>query len=603
MSKNQDLPKKEPAFNNSLLLPIIIAIAIIPLIVREYSYHSHLSKFLWYPADDSTFDYFLFYKSIFFIAISLIIVAILIHQYLVKKIPFKLNYIFIPLILYTLLALLSTLLSQNSYFGFHGIYEQFESIFVLLGYCLISYYTYLVIQTEDQINFLLKWWKYGIAILCLIGFTQFLGIDFFSSTYGKKLITPSSEWGNLNTLQFKFAKHTVYSTLYNPNYVGFYTALVAPIFLTLSFFAKNTKDRIINISLFFALLINMFGSGSRNGFICLGFSFLFMIIIFRSYLFKRWKIVVIGFLSIIIAFVATNALTNNLYINRLKQVVNIKSVEKPLKYIHTNKDNVNISYNKNDIFIKLNNDKMDTDPFTILDSNNNTLSYALQSDNTYLIKDDRFSNFRLTKDKIFDKNGFSVIFDNYKWVFSNEIGDGSYYYYNTAGKFVKIKTAKSSVFTNYESIAGRGYLWSRTIPLLKNNILIGSGADTFSTQFPQQDYVESYNNGFAGQIITKPHSMYLQIGVQTGVLSLIAFMVFYLLYFISSIKLYIKHPFNSFKSQIGVGIFIGTIGYMISAIANDSTITVAPVFWVLIGLGISINVSLNKEKVERSSKN
>ena len=154
----------------------------------------------------------------------------------------------------------------------------------------------------------------------------------------------------------------------------------------------------------------------------------------------------------------------------------------------------------------------------------------------------------------------------------------------------KIKTAPHALFSGYEKYAsGRGYIWSRTLPLLKDNLILGSGADTFMLEFPQQDYVDLYNYGYSGQLMTKPHNLYLQIGVQTGTLSLIAFLVFYAMYFISSVKLYLKSRFKSYYSQVGVAILVATVSYMVLGFANDSSITVAPVFWALIGLGISVN--------------
>ena len=34
---------------------------------------------------------------------------------------------------------------------------------------------------------------------------------------------------------------------------------------------------------------------------------------------------------------------------------------------------------------------------------------------------------------------------------------------------------------------------------------------------------------------------------------------------------------------------IAVIGYLISGIINDSTITVAPIYWCLMGIGLAIN--------------
>ena len=108
-------------------------------------------------------------------------------------------------------------------------------------------------------------------------------------------------------------------------------------------------------------------------------------------------------------------------------------------------------------------------------------------------------------------------------------------------------------------------------------------------EFPQQDYVALHNFGFGNQLLTKPHNLYLQISVQTGLLSLIAFLAFYGMYFISSLKLYLKGKYKSYYAKVGVATLVASLNYMILGLANDSSITVTPVFWVLLGLGITVN--------------
>ena len=90
--------------------------------------------------------------------------------------------------------------------------------------------------------------------------------------------------------------------------------------------------------------------------------------------------------------------------------------------------------------------------------------------------------------------------------------------------------------------------------------------------------------------------MYLQIGVQTGVLSLIAFLAFYAMYFFSSLVLYMKTEKNSLSVFTGIGILSGSFGYMVVGIINDSIITVAPLFWCLIGLGLAINTIIRSQQ-------
>ena len=88
--------------------------------------------------------------------------------------------------------------------------------------------------------------------------------------------------------------------------------------------------------------------------------------------------------------------------------------------------------------------------------------------------------------------------------------------------------------------------------------------------------------------------MYLQIAVQTGVPSLIAFLIFFGWYIISSLRLYWKQSYESYMSKIGVGILASVIGYLILALTNDSCIAVSPIFWVLTGIGLAINRQLKK---------
>ena len=208
---------------------------------------------------------------------------------------------------------------------------------------------------------------------------------------------------------------------------------------------------------------------------------------------------------------------------------------------------------------------------------------------SYKILDDRFP-FTINIGKVSEYYGFAVEIEEKSWVFSNQTEYNGYYFYSPYGKFTKIETAKTAIFTNYSKLAsGRGYLWARTIPLLKDYLILGSGPDTFTVVFPQKDYVAASKMGYDKLTVTKPHDLYLQIGTQTGVLSLIAVLVFNVIYLWECLCLYWKRRANDFLQYMGMAIMIAVIGYLISGIINDSTITVAPIYWCLMGIGLAIN--------------
>ena len=105
-----------------------------------------------------------------------------------------------------------------------------------------------------------------------------------------------------------------------------------------------------------------------------------------------------------------------------------------------------------------------------------------------------------------------------------------------------------------------------------------------------------YNSGHANEIITKPHNMYLQVGVQTGVPSLIALLIFFGWYLVTCLRLYWKNDYTNYLSVIGVGIFTSVIGYLILCLTNDSCIAVSPIFYALIGMGMGINYKISTDR-------
>jgi hypothetical protein len=151
----------------------------------------------------------------------------------------------------------------------------------------------------------------------------------------------------------------------------------------------------------------------------------------------------------------------------------------------------------------------------------------------------------------------------------------------------------------YEKFASsRGYIWQTTIPLLKKTIILGTGPGTYIYTFPQRD-ITGKLNAFSDstKIIDKPHNMYLQMAVNTGIISLIAFLVLLFLYIGNALKYILRtKPDNEYR-LISIGILTGILGYLVAGMFNDSIVSVAPVFWTLLGIGIVINYKLKEKAI------
>lgn len=170
-------------------------------------------------------------------------------------------------------------------------------------------------------------------------------------------------------------------------------------------------------------------------------------------------------------------------------------------------------------------------------------------------------------------------------------------------QMIDIKTGDAIIPANAEHIgfegkeklgSARGYIWSRSLPLLKNCLVTGYGADTFTYIFPQNDVLAkyySYSDNNAGFYVTvdKPHNLYLQIFISNGLIALIAFIGICLFYLVDCFRLYALKKEYRAGQIMGAAVMLGVVGYLAAGMFNDSSVSVAPVFWILLGAGAALN--------------
>jgi hypothetical protein len=587
---------------NYYMIPIFILLCIVPLLIRVKIYNPNIAEYNWAPNIDNTTDYFLFYKHWFVIITAAIMIIIIAYKAYKRQEKIKLIPIFVPLCLYAILSLLSAIFSVKPIFSFLGSFDQFESVFALLGYCIIAYYSFLFIKTERNITQIIYFLTAIAFIFTILGITQFSGHDFLSSGVGYRLVTPPKYQVEGAYFRPNFA-NSIYLTLYNPNYVGVYVSLITPIIAIMTFFIRNKRLLILSLMALVGLIFCAIGSKSLAGIIGLVIAFICILLFMWRYLLKWFKIVIPVAVVAIIGVVIINAVIDNMLINKVKEVVQGSKPKYELTAMDTNDDNVSLIYKGNKLYVQYIGSGEGAGTFLPQDESGQLVSCSYdEATNTIRVNDDRFAGISFGVDQ--ERNGvFFIEAEGFRWSFSNLTEDGTYYHVNRMGRLDKMVTAPSAVFNGYEWFAtARGYIWSRTIPTLKDKIILGSGPDTFVLTFPQQDYINFERYGYGNGIMTKPHSLYLQIWSQTGLISLLAFLTFYLMYFISSFRLYIKGRFHNIYAQMGLAIFIGTIGYMVTGLTNDSSITTAPMFWLLIGTGIAMNQKAKQLILEEASE-
>lgn len=613
LSMSQYKKKKKNQYDNEILhgnyalILLMLVIFLVPLIVRLYRYDPNLSQFNWFldSADGYEIDVFLYWKSRIFTALGVIMGIVLAFKLTSQEFrqSLKRTYWIYPLAAYGILTLISTLFSEYRSFGFSGIHEQFESVWVILSYCVLTFFAYVFVQNIEDLTVLRHTFFALLIVLCALGISQLSGKDFWESTLGKQLMVPEKYAALRKTLTFNFSNsgiHQVYLTFYNPNYVGMFASLVLPFAIFCIFSVKRWWQKILWTAIIILLVICTFNSGSKTFLISIVISAFAALIFCRKAIFRRILFVIPVCIAL---FFGGRAYFKHINLNPVQYVKNALTLRENnylLNDIRFTQDDIEIDYNNAMLYASYTTDA--EGPHLICkDSAGNNLEYTAREDGYLVLTDPTFSGILFRFDPgneyfpwlgIINIRGISVYY--------TQTQEG-YSYINNVGKFADPIKAPAVIFDKYDSFAStRGYLWSRSIPLLRHSIILGTGADTFSLVFPHNDLPGRINAGYYTALVTKPHNLYLQIGVQHGVLALLCFLAVCLMYIAQSAMLYFKSDFSDRNHWFGAGIMLGVIGYLIAGISNDSCVTIAPIFWVLLGIGFAVN-RINREAAKEKA--
>lgn len=585
-------------------LPLLLIAGFVPLIVyAKYIDLAGTTQSLYWTGQQQYLDFFSYWKSRWVMALTLIGLIFYIILYKQKKLPFKnLKQYYIPLGIYAVFVIISTIFAKDTQTALWGFVDMYQGMFVVLSYVIITFLTINFVNNERDVNLFVKAFTFLMIVEGLIGITQYFGFDIFQTGVGKSLIVP----GNIQVdgLSFSFGPKTIYGTLFNTNFVGSFATLMIPLSVAFLLTSKTKKQRIISSITVVLMIFTWIGCNSRAGYMGVVVSAVFVLFLFRKAFIKHWKVSVSLVAVFVAAFIGLNAISGGTIVARLKtlnitqEIENIKAAnEARVKF-------EDIKLGKNTFSIVTSNEtlnfKIDGDKIYFQDENNNELVITNKR-NQITINDAKYSNYVIT------------IQDNYPGVSVNAYGKAINFYISQDGIKIlgsggRLTEPKTSPF--FEPLRGletigsnRGYEWGATIPMLKDYVFYGAGPDNFPIAFNQDDFIAKLNliDFDANIVVDKPHNMYIQTALNTGVMSIIAFIAIAAIYVFSSLKLYSKVSFNKADETVGAACLIGVLGYLAAGLFNDSVTSVAPLFWLILGIGISSNIRIKNRIVESNN--
>jgi len=578
-------------------IPLIFILFFIPLIV--FLKRIELSGVLetnWTSA--TNMDFFSYYKMVWLIiAVSILVIMLL--KYLSDGNKIKKTYYYIPLATYALFALLSSFLSEYPFAAVLGFPDRYEGVFVLVIYVFLTAAAINLVNNKKTLKIIIVALLISATILGIHGIFQYFGMDFFQTDFGRHLILPASEHSIVDNLNFEFGERIIYSTMFNPNYVGSYTAMLFSLTMALFILIKEKKKLIMLGAVNWIMFAYWLGSVSRAGMLGGIAAILVISILLHKKIKENWKPLLVLGVGFVIIFTGLNSYGNGniaddllSFSDQTQLALEGEELDEDLKNIDTKGKDLVISTTANTINIKL-----EQSSLRFYDGEGKMINYSfVKQDGEIELMQEEYENYFFEFD-----NENNLLHWQYGRINAQfKITENGFYIVGHNSQAYKIEEIESWGFEGKERLgSSRGYIWSRTIPLLKDNFFLGDGVDVYAIVFPQNDFVGKLKAfGVANKIVDKPHNMYLQMGVNTGIVSMLAIMSMLAIYIYQSIKIYWKRNYDDFYTKVGVGILAAVIGYAVAGLFNDSVVSVAPVFWILFGIGISINMKLKNDSLQ-----
>lgn len=586
-----------------LFLPVLLALTMIPLIV-------HL-VFVNMDPDEATLlgktvygDFFSHAKATLLIIFAAVMLCIAVacrkklfekhdHQYIIYLIASS---------VFILFTFLSAVCSKYSSIAFWGNYDRAEGFVTLFCYMVLFLYAMYAYREETDYKHIVIALSIVVVIASILGIFQYFGHDLTNTDFGKFFTISPWDRDSVKDESIVTSTGTLYGTFYHYDYVGSFAAIVAPIFLILTIAAKPMRTKLALGGMTLLSLWLLFGSTSRAGIIGIIVAVVLGIVFFARIITRKWKISLSCLAVILVAAIALNFASKGKVFSRIPSLfTDISSVfqnssnsdylsQLPVKNVYADGNKAVIVTQQGDMLKA----SLGNNALLLKDGSGKNITVKTVNGKS-VISDERFKRFGFSFVPMGANNtlGLAVMIDEQPQFYFRVESDSKLKMTNTAGTLDidSMKTPPSFGFKGKEKLgSARGYIWSRAIPMIPENLILGSGPDTFLLNFPQNDLLGKYwAYGTTNMVVDKPHNLYLQILLSDGGIALAAFLVIVLLYIVDSIRLYALKKEYQMNQIFGAAACLGVVGYLFAGLFNDSIVSVAPVFWIILGVGIAVN--------------
>ena len=589
-----------------MILLYIVIVAFIPLALRMRLINFQAPLETWHRlGSTSTLEVFAQYRLELLIITGFLIAvtALLKIYYTYEKGTLTNSYADYPVALFAFLVVLSALCSPYINVAFWGYPDRAEGAFAYLLYLLIFMVAANLIDAEKDKKIIFYAAVAAGLLQSVIAITQFFGFDLLKSALALRLFIPPEYAELMGDVDFVFT-NKAYGTTYNPNYLGGYMALVLPMVLVRYLFARSSRAAVCWLLALFVAAAGFLAPTSIGAFIAVGLVLFVLFILTAGYC-RQYYLKLLCALLILVA------------VTGLSEVLSGGMVSRKFTGFYNRMQDLSLVVSQEVNSAKVHEPGMaptlpGVEPTTPKAAQTAGPAGAHEKDET---ADDSRGDGRRggatgeiagkggadpTGNELAAKNNA----DNGKPKLENSAA-GNFETTGNVNSVAEQDTGREKIAIGLgrhplDSFAShRGYIWRKTLQMmLKDNLLLGSGLDTFVYNFPHWDPHRDHKLFRIGMLIDKPHSTYLQIGVGVGAIGLLVYLLLLGLHGYQYLQVLRLRGLRDENDIIMLALFAGWLGYLFQGLSNDSVLSNAPVFWALFGLSVNYvkNAQAEEEK-------
>lgn len=491
-----------------------------------------------------------------------------------------------------LVFVLSALVSSYGSIVLWGAYQRYEGLIVLLCYVAVFLSAMHFCRNRTGQLLFIGILAASALVIGILAVFQVAGRDFFLTPLGARLV-----YGQFYTegAQLVSGFTIAYSTLYNPNYLGQYAAFTMPIFIMAAVASRCWIRRMFFAGTAVLMFVSLLASGSSGALFSLVVSVVFGFILGLGLLLRQgFRRTILLSLCGVLVLAAGIGLVPQVRADFIRMAGRFTAGTDTegfiLRDFYLGQGHVDVLTRLGELRISHPLQQAGEPPALLFEGVPVPIR-GIEMNEEISMRDTFYDVPGLGEVMVRDVENIVQITaagSTFNFEFDET---GGFHALTQYGGVIDLDTPiPATGFEGNEGFASsRGFIWSRTIPVVMGAPLLGYGPDTFTLSFPQHDIRGKLE--FLGEPyirVDKPHNIYLQFAVNTGLISALLLLALLALVLLRGAWLILTEKSEAYMLFLRLGLVCAVVAFAVSGAATDSNVNTSPVFWGVLGLAYAV---------------